>query len=137
MAATKDYYRILGVDASADKEQIKKAYRSLAKQFHPDKNPDNKGAAERFKEVSEAYSVLSDAEKRKKYDMMRRLGAFTGGRAGGARSGAGPRFEDIDFGGLGGLGGLGDIFSSKIKHPRWRIFRPMFPKRMRIFTSTS
>ncbi len=112
MAATKDYYRILGVPASADKEQIKKAYRNLAKQYHPDKNPDNKDAADRFKEVSEAYSVLSDAEQRKKYDMMRRLGAFTGGRTGGGRPGAGPRFEDIDFGGLGGLGGLGDIFSS-------------------------
>ncbi len=111
MAATKDFYRILGVDASADKEKIKTAYRSLAKQYHPDKNPGNKDAAERFKEVSEAYSVLSDAEKRKKYDLMRKLGAFTG-RAGGGRSGAGPRFEDIDFGGLGGLGGLGDIFSS-------------------------
>ena len=112
MAAAKDYYRVLGVADSADKEQIKKAYRSLAKQYHPDANPDNKGASERFKEVSEAYSVLSDPEQRKKYDMMRRLGAFTGGRTGGARPGGGQRFEDIDFGGLGGLGGLGDIFSS-------------------------
>ncbi len=112
MAATKDYYRVLGVAESADKEQIKKAYRSLAKQYHPDANPDNKDAAERFKEVSEAYSVLSDPAQRKKYDMMRRLGAFTGGRAGGARPGGGQRFEDFDFGNIGGLGGLGDIFSS-------------------------
>lgn len=109
MAATKDYYRVLGVAESADKEQIKKAYRSLAKQYHPDANPDNKDAAERFKEVSEAYSVLSDPAQRKKYDMMRRLGAFTGGRAGGARPGGGSKFEDFDF---GGIGGLGDIFSS-------------------------
>jgi molecular chaperone DnaJ len=109
MTATKDYYRILGVGESADKDEIKKAYRKLAKQYHPDANPDNKAAGERFKEVSEAYSVLSDAERRKKYDLMRKLGAFTGGRAGGGRPGAGPRFEDIDF---GGFGGLGDIFSS-------------------------
>ena len=112
MSATTDYYRILGVGESADKDEIKKAYRKLAKQYHPDANPDNKAAGERFKEVSEAYSVLSDPDQRKKYDLMRRLGAFTGGRAGGGRPGAGPRFEDIDFGGLGGFGGLGDIFSS-------------------------
>jgi molecular chaperone DnaJ len=111
MSATKDYYRILGVAESADKDAIKKAYRTLAKKYHPDANPGNKGAGERFKEVSEAYSVLSDPDQRKKYDMMRRLGAFTGGRAGGGRPG-GPKFEDFDFGGLGGFGGLGDIFSS-------------------------
>jgi molecular chaperone DnaJ len=112
MAPTKDYYRILGVGESAGKDEIKKAYRRLAKQYHPDANPDDKGSAERFKEVSEAYSVLSDPDQRKKYDMMRKLGAFTGGRAGAGRSGGGSRFEDLDFGGLGGFGGLGDIFSS-------------------------
>ena len=110
MAPSKDYYRILGVSDSATKDDIKKAYRKLAKQYHPDANPNNKEAGERFKEVSEAYSVLSDADQRKKYDMMRRFGAFTGqGRPSAGRSGT---FEDFDFGGLGGFGGLGDIFSS-------------------------
>ena len=113
MAASKDYYRLLGVSESADKDEIKKAYRKLAKQYHPDANPNDKGAAERFKEVSEAYSVLSDPEQRKKYNMMRKFGAFTGGRGpGGARPGGGAKFEDFDFGGLGGFSGLGDIFSS-------------------------
>jgi len=111
MAPSKDYYRVLGVSRSAGKSEIKKAYRQLAKQYHPDANPDDKSSAERFKEVSEAYSVLSDPEQRKKYDLMRKLGAFTGVRGGGG-PGGGPKFEDFGFGGLGGLGGLGDIFSS-------------------------
>jgi curved DNA-binding protein CbpA len=66
-ATTKDYYQILGVPEDADEKAIKKAYRKLAKQYHPDANPDNPSAADRFKEVSEAYSVLSDAGKRKQY----------------------------------------------------------------------
>lgn len=110
MAPSKDYYRILGVSDSASKDEIKKAYRNLAKQYHPDANPNNKEAAERFKGISEAYAVLSDAGQRKKYDMMRRFGAFTGqGRTSGR---GGPKFEEFDLGGLGGFGGLGDIFSS-------------------------
>jgi molecular chaperone DnaJ len=113
--AAKDFYQVLGVADSASQEEIKKAYRRLAKQHHPDANPDNAAAAERFKEISEAHSVLSDAEKRKQYDQMRRLGAFEGGPR---RSGAGPRppgapgdvgAEGFDF---GDFGGLGDIFSS-------------------------
>ena len=72
-------------------DEIKKAYRRLAKQYHPDANPNNPQAAERFKEISEAHSVLSDADKRKQYDQMRRLGAFDGGMARGPRSGAGGR----------------------------------------------
>ena len=112
--AAKDYYQVLGVSSNASKDEIKKAYRRLAKQFHPDANPDNPSAGERFKEVSEAHAVLSDRDKRKQYDRMRRFGAFTGagGRAQpGYRSapGQGVEFEDFDF---GGLGGLGDIFSS-------------------------
>jgi molecular chaperone DnaJ len=113
--AAKDFYQVLGVPDSASQGEIKKAYRRLAKQYHPDANPDNAAAAERFKEISEAHSVLSDPEKRRQYDQMRRLGAFEGGPR---RSSAGPRTagapgdvgaEGFDF---GDFGGLGDIFSS-------------------------
>ena len=117
--AAKDFYQVLGVPDSSSQAEIKKAYRRLAKQYHPDANPNNPQAAERFKEISEAHSVLSDADKRKQYDQMRRLGAFDGGMARGPRStaggrtagGAGPDFrsEGMDF---GDFGGLGDIFSS-------------------------
>jgi molecular chaperone DnaJ len=117
MAAT-DFYQVLGVPDSASQADIKKAYRRLAKQYHPDANPDNPKAAERFKEISEAHSVLSDADKRKQYDQMRRLGAFDG-MARGPRAGAGARpggragpeidVENMEF---GDFGGLGDIFSS-------------------------
>lgn len=66
----KDYYEILGVDKKADEATIKKAYRKLAKKYHPDANPDNKGSEEKFKEIGEAYEVLSDKEKRSKYDQF-------------------------------------------------------------------
>ncbi|HEU4699251.1 MAG TPA: molecular chaperone DnaJ [Gemmatimonadales bacterium] len=126
MPATKDFYQVLGVPDSASQDEIKKAYRRLAKQYHPDANPNNPQAAERFKEISEAHATLSDAEKRKQYDQMRRLGAFEGfarggtrgprgpagaGRAGGPGGPGGTVFEEVDLGDLGGLG-LGDIFSS-------------------------
>jgi molecular chaperone DnaJ len=121
MAQTKDYYAVLGVSASATQDEIKNQYRKLAARYHPDKNPGDPKAADRFKEISEAYHVVGDAEKRRQYDEMRRLGAFSpfGRERGGARTGAsqnGPyaggtfRFEDLDIGGLGG--GLGDLFSS-------------------------
>jgi molecular chaperone DnaJ len=125
MAQTKDYYSVLGVPASATQDEIKKKYRKLAAKHHPDKNPNDPKAAETFKEISEAYQVLGDAEKRKQYDQMRRLGAFggfggrqpggTGQRRGAGQPGGAPgaganfNFEDFD---IGGLGGLGDIFSS-------------------------
>ncbi|HKO15456.1 MAG TPA: J domain-containing protein [Gemmatimonadaceae bacterium] len=121
MAQTKDFYAVLGVSASATQDEIKKQYRKLAAKFHPDKNPNDPKAADRFKEISEAYQVLGDADRRKQYDQMRQLGAFGGfGGARGPRPGAGAggfpgggtgnfRFEDFD---IGGLGGLGDIFSS-------------------------
>lgn len=117
MPAVKDYYQVLGVSETATAAEIKKAYRRLAKQYHPDANPNDQAAAERFKEISEAHAVLSDAEKRKKYDAMRKYGAFGTGRGTqGAGRGAGPmggvRFEDLDLGGFGGFSGLGDIFSS-------------------------
>ena len=77
--AGKDFYQVLGVPDSASEAEIKKAYRRLAKQYHPDANPDNPQAGERFKEISEAHSTLSDTDKRKKYDRMRKYGAFMGG----------------------------------------------------------
>jgi molecular chaperone DnaJ len=115
--AAKDFYQVLGVTDSASQDDIKKAYRRLAKQYHPDANPNNAKAAERFKEVSEAHSTLSDPEKRKQYDQMRRYGAFdgmprrpsgAGARAGGFEAGN-VDAQGFDF---GDLGGLGDIFSS-------------------------
>jgi molecular chaperone DnaJ len=125
VAQTKDFYSVLGVSSSASQDEIKKAYRKLAKKFHPDANANDPKAAERFKEISEANNVLSDAEKRKQYDEMRRLGAFEGfsgargaggppGGFGGGRPGAGPGAAGFDFSNvdIGGLGGLGDLFSS-------------------------
>ncbi|MFW6199196.1 MAG: molecular chaperone DnaJ [Gemmatimonadota bacterium] len=120
-ATTKDFYEILGVSESAGQDEIKKAYRKLAKQYHPDANQGDPEAAERFKEVGEAYSVLSDPEKRTQYDQMRKYGGFGFGRGGGGRgpgtpgAGRGPGAggpESFSFDDLGGLGGLGDIFSS-------------------------
>jgi molecular chaperone DnaJ len=114
--AQRDFYQILGVPDSATTAEIKKSYRRLAKQHHPDANPNNPAAADRFKEISEAHSVLSDDAKRKKYDQMRRLGAFEprsgapAGRQGGrGAAGQGQPPENFEF---GDLGGLGDIFSS-------------------------
>src|SRR5215469_8386665 len=118
---TKDFYAVLGVPASASQDEIKKQYRKLAKRNHPDTNQNDPKAAERFKEISEAYTVLGDVDKRKQYDEMRRLGAFTSGSGARPRPGPGPgypppgaggtsyRFEDFD---VGGFGGLGDLFSS-------------------------
>src|SRR5215213_864793 len=90
MAPTKDFYAVLGVSSSASQDEIKKQYRRLAAKHHPDKNPNDAKSAERFKEISEAYTVLGDADKRKQYDEMRRLGAF-GGFGGGARAGGAGR----------------------------------------------
>ena len=107
MAEKRDYYEVLGVDKSATPDEIKKAYRKLAKANHPDSHPGDKAAEERFKEANEAYEVLSDEEKRKKYDQFG-FAAFdpsAGGYGGGFEGFGG--FDDI-FGG----GGFGDIFSS-------------------------
>jgi len=75
----KDFYKSLGVDEKASAEAIKKAYRQLAKKYHPDANPNNQAAEDRFKEVSESYDVLSDPQKRQKYDQLRKYGAHSGG----------------------------------------------------------
>lgn len=153
MAQTKDFYAVLGVSATASQDEIKKQYRKLAKRYHPDANASDPKAAERFKEVSEAYTVLGDAEKRKQYDEMRRLGAFGGfgggspfgagqpgastarrGARPGPASGPGPggqpganfKFEEFD---VGGLGGLGDLFSSMFGNGAQAGGRPAGPER--------
>ena len=74
----KDLYQVLGVSKDADAAQIKKAFRALAKDLHPDKNPGDKAVEERFKEVGAAYEVLGDTKRRAEYDEMQRLGAFGG-----------------------------------------------------------
>jgi molecular chaperone DnaJ len=119
-AATKDYYQVLGVPETASQDEVKKAYRRLAKQHHPDANANDPRAADRFKEVGEAYAVLSDETRRKQYDTMRRnpfagFSTRTGGPAAGTQPGAGFSFED-----LGDLGGLGDIFTSIFDRGRRR-----------------
>ena len=98
----RDYYEVLGVDKSADDAAIKKAYRVLAKKYHPDMNPGDKEAEVKFKEASEAYAVLSDAEKRRQYDQFGHA-AFEQGGAGGY--GGGFDFNSADFGDI-----FGDIF---------------------------
>ena len=92
--AKRDYYEVLGVDKSASADDIKRAYRKLAVKYHPDKNPDNKEAEEKFKEAAEAYSVLSDADKKARYDQFGHAGV----------EGAGPDFS-------GGFGNLNDILN--------------------------
>ncbi|MBA3583903.1 MAG: molecular chaperone DnaJ [Gemmatimonadetes bacterium] len=113
--AAKDYYQTLGVSDGASADEIKKSYRKLARKYHPDANPNDATAEERFKEISAAYQVLSDPEKRRQYDQMRKAGAagFGGFRPGGP--GAGGDWQSIDLEdlqGMGGLGGLGDLFAS-------------------------
>ena len=102
MAEKRDYYEVLGVPRDADDAALKKAYRALAKKYHPDTNPGNAEAAEKFKEASEAYSVLSDPQKRQQYDQFGHA-AFGGGADGGGGFGG---FGGFDFGG----GDMGDMF---------------------------
>lgn len=103
--AKRDYYEVLGVSKDADDATIKKAYRQLAKKYHPDMNPGDKEAEIKFKEASEAYAVLSDADKRRQYDQFGHA-AFDGGAGGGAGGfGGGFNFNGADFSDI-----FGDIF---------------------------
>ena len=99
----RDYYEVLGVDKSASAEEIKKAYRKSAMKYHPDRNPGDKTAEEKFKELGEAYEVLSDDEKRSRYDQFGHAGVDPNFGAGGGGYGGG-------FGGFSGFGDFGDIF---------------------------
>ncbi len=140
MANGKDYYATLGVKRQATEEEIKKAYRRLARKHHPDVNPGNKQAEARFKEISEAYDVLSDPEKRHRYDQLG-AAAFEGGfdprawgRTAGGGAGAGRWGFDFDFGPFGrggpfggtggGTSGFEDLFSDLLGGGRRRGARP-------------
>jgi molecular chaperone DnaJ len=117
-APGKDFYQVLGVAEKASQDEIKKSYRKLAKKQHPDANSGDASAADRFKDIGEAYSVLSDPSKRKQYDQMRRLGGlgFGRGRPGsgspggfrGPEADSGVSFDDLQ----GGFGNISDLFSS-------------------------
>ena len=106
MADKRDYYEVLGVEKSASAEEIKKAYRKSAMKYHPDRNPGDKEAEEKFKEIGEAYEVLSDDQKRSRYDQFGFAGVDPNYGAGQAGYGGG------GFGGFGDFGDLGDIFGS-------------------------
>lgn len=116
----KDYYNILGVNKNASREEIQKAFRKLARKYHPDVNPDDKTAEDKFKEINEANEVLSDPEKRKKYDAMaadyERYGRWTGAegysRAGSTSAGGGPQYYTVNEEDLNDLFGGESPFSS-------------------------
>ena len=99
MAEKRDYYEVLGVSKSASADEIKKAYRKMAKKYHPDVNPDNKEAQAKFTEVNEAYEILSDPEKKSKYDTY-------------GHSAFDPNAGFGGQGGFSGFGGFSDIFES-------------------------
>lgn len=103
MAEKRDYYEVLGLKKGASEDEIKKAFKSMARKYHPDLHPDDKEAAEKFKEINEAYEVLSDSEKRARYDQFGHAGVDPN-YGGGAGAGG--------FGGFGGFGDVGDIFDS-------------------------
>ncbi|HFC11509.1 MAG TPA: J domain-containing protein [Anaerolineae bacterium] len=113
----KDYYKILGVKKDADEKAIKKAYRKLARQYHPDQNPDDPKAEDKFKDINEAYEVIGDADNRAKYDQFgvnykqyQQMGGQPGGFDFSQFGGQGVNVEDLFRG--GGQGGLGDLFAN-------------------------
>ena len=108
--AKRDYYEVLGVDKNSSEEEIKKAYKKLAMKFHPDKNPGDKDAEEKFKELGEAYAILSDQQKRAQFDRFGHASPGSGGMGGGASMDIDP-FEIFRsfMGGFGGFGGFGDF----------------------------
>ena len=117
MAQKRDYYEVLGVQKTATDDEIKKAYRKIAIKYHPDRNPGNKEAEEKFKEAAEAYDILHDQQKRSSYDQFGFEGPQGAGGFGGGFSGGGMDMDDIfsmfgdifggHSGGFGGFGGFG------------------------------
>ncbi|MHA7984908.1 DnaJ C-terminal domain-containing protein [Rathayibacter sp. CAU 1779] len=105
----KDFYKVLGVSKDVSQSELKKTYRKLARQYHPDSNPGDAKAEAKFKEISEAYSVLSDEEERKEYDQIRAMGSGARFTAPGGAQGSGG-FEDV-FGGMFGQGGRGQSYT--------------------------
>ena len=131
MAEKRDYYEVLGLQKGASEEEVKKAFRKMAMKYHPDKNPGDKAAEEKFKEINEAYSVLSDPDKKNKYDRFGFAGVDPNQGFGGAGG----------FGGGFGAGGMDDIFDMDRKlsdHRAWHTaytgsdFRLEVPGRQKI-----
>ena len=121
MADKRDYYEVLGLSKSAGDDEIKKSYRKLAKQYHPDMTPGDKTAEEKFKELGEAYEVLSDDDKRARYDQFGHAGVDP--NFGGGQGGYG------GYGGFGDFGDLGDIFGSFFGGGTGRRSNPNAPRR--------
>ena len=124
--AKRDYYEILGVGRNADETEIKKSYRKLAMKYHPDKNPGDKEAEEKFKEAAEAYEILSDSQKRARYDQFGHAGMGGSGGFGGGAGGMNmedifSQFGDIFGGGFGGFGGGGSRSRRAYKGSNLRI----------------
>ena len=128
MANKRDYYEVLGVDKSASADDIKKAYRKLAIKYHPDKNPGDKAAEEKFKEAAEAYSVLSDADKKARYDQFGHAGVegaapdFSGG-FGNLNDILNDLFNGAFGGGFGGFSGFGGGFGGGRGQRQERVYR--------------
>ncbi|MDW3215764.1 MAG: molecular chaperone DnaJ [Ilumatobacteraceae bacterium] len=118
----KDYYQVLGIAADASAKEITKAYRKLARELHPDQNPGDAAAEERFKAVSSAYDVLGDPAKRAEYDEVRRLGPMAGGRPGGGPGGFSFNVGDMQGGDIGDL--LGNMFGRGARQPGHRAAAP-------------